>query len=172
MIKNTFRVEINLEQQMCDNCIRNDKDYYEYLVQIRYPKRLIEKVNEDIEFILKTYKDLINNIKEKKNGIDIYFKKNISYNKILNKLYRNFLIENKINSKLVGLDRLRSKKKYRTTCLFKIVDLIKNDKIYFKGKLYYIKSFYKNNLILISLDNSNKKRITYSINKNFIKKIV
>lgn len=169
MIKDTFRVELDLEQKMCEDCLCRDENYYTYLIQIRYPSRF--DLTNEIESVLEQYDELINKFEDKENGIDIFLRKSVSTKRIISKLQKKYIVINKVDATLVGVDFLRSKKKYKTTCLISIVDLFKGDLITFKGKEYILKTYFKDNLTLISKDRGNKKIITYNINKDFIRKI-
>jgi len=179
MIKELFKVEIDMEQKMCNFCIRSSEEFFEMKIQIRYSSDINTEyensLKKDINKILIWYKDIINIINKKNNKnnkeIDIFFKKNVSYNKIYNFLSKNYLITFKKSNKLVGFDKEVSKKRYKNTFLFEIIDIKKNDKILFKGKEYRVKSIFKNNITLIDLATNNKTNITYSINKDIIKKI-
>lgn len=169
MVKDRFTVELDLEQKMCEDCLCRDESFYVYLIQIRYPSRF--DLKEEVESILKQYNELINKYEDKDNGIDIFLRKNISTKRIVSRLQKKYLVVNKIDATLVGMDFLRSKKKYRTTCLINIVDLFKGDLITFKGKEYILKTYFKDSLTLISKEKGNKKTITYNINKSFIRKV-
>ncbi len=166
-MRDTITVEIKLEQQMCDNCIRKDPQYFKDKIFLRGKNK--EELEKIAKFIETLYINEINKIKEVKEGIDFYLSTSVNLNKLLNKLYRDYLIVYKKDPKLVGFDKLRSKNKYKVTHLVEIEDIKKGDKVCYNGKKYIVKTFYKDSITLIN--NTSKKVLTYSLNRSKIRKI-
>lgn len=171
-MKDSIRLEINMEQRMCNDCKKSSTEYYELLSQVRvlYFEDMYE-IKKKIFSLFESFNS-INKIEEVSNGFDIYFRYHGEMNKVYRMLLKGFLIDEIRSKKLVGKNQLKSVDIYRYYQSITLVNIEKNDKISLKGDEYYIRAINNNSeLILLNCVSGAKKMITYSIVKDYIKLI-
>ena len=170
-MKDNIRIEIVMEQKMCNDCRKSSTEYYELLSQIRvlYFDDVYE-IKKKIFSMFESKFESVNKIEEISNGFDIYFRYHGEMNKVSKMLENKFLIDEIRSKKLVGKNNLKSVDVFRYYQSITIVNIEKGDKILLKGEEFYIKAINNNTeLVLLDCITSAKSRITYSIVKNYIK---
>ncbi len=169
-MKDSIRIEIDMEQKMCNDCRKSSTEYYELLSQIRV--LYFEDMYEIKSKIFKVFEifNSINKIEEVDNGFDIYFRHHGEMNKISKLLEKNYLIDEIRSKKLVGKNNLKSVDVFRYYQSVTLVNIEKGDKILLKGEEFIIKAINNNTeLVLLNCLTGAKKAITYNIVKDYIK---
>lgn len=169
-MKDQLRIEFPLEQKMCMSCKKNSPEYHELKLQMRFvffnDLNIIKK--ETLKIIETNFKK-INKFIELENGFDIFFPNKGDINKITRLFQRKYLCEEVKSKKIVGRDSLTMKDIWRHVLLINIINLSKGDKISIKGEDYYIKALNNNDLVLRGIIKGEKKVISYSIAKDYLK---
>lgn len=170
-MKDTFRIEIEMDQMMCSTCKKSSSEYYEMILHLRFIGFEDEiKMKEKLFNILTKNFNSINKFEEVENGFNVYFRTHGEMNKIYKIFQKDYLVEEKRSNKLAGVDRLRSKKLYRYFQSIILYNIEKGDKALLKGEEYYIKAINKNNeLVLLDVVTGAKKVVNYSIVKDYFK---
>lgn len=170
-ISDSIRIEIVMEQRMCNDCKKSSTEYFELLSQIRmvYFEDVYE-IKKKIFNLFENNFEKINKIEEVSNGFDIYFRYSGEMNKVSKLLEKYYLIDEIRSKKLVGKNNLKSVDVFRYFQSITLINIEKNDKILLKGEEYYIKAINNNTeLVLLDCVTGSKKMITYSIVKDYIK---
>ena len=172
MIKDGFKVEFEMKQQMCNNCKKSNPEYYELKVQLRYTffNNIEEIKTKTIKIIAKNF-NTINKLEELENGFDVYFRNKHELNKISSLYNKNFLIEEKRTKKIMGRDSLTMKDIWRYVLLINFINLERGDKILLKGEEYNIKAINHHDLVLRNCINGGKNVISYNLAKDYLKLI-
>lgn len=169
-MKDQIRIEFPLEQKMCINCKKNSPEYYQLKLQIRFIFfKNLDVIKKEILELINNYFKKINKYIELENGFDIFFQNKEDITKIIKLFQKKYLCEEIKSKKIVGRDFLTMKDIWRYVLLINIINLKKGDKISIKGKEYYIKTLNNNDLILRGILKGEKKVISYSIAKNYLK---
>lgn len=168
-MKDSFRVEIDMDQSMCSTCKKSSTEYYELKVQVRfnYYEDMLKIKKIVFEKITKRFNS-INKFEEIDNGFDFYFRDHGTMNKLAF-MFKDYLTIEKRSNKLIGVDRLASKNKYRYFQSIVFVNLIKGDRVSIKGKDYIIRGVNKNELVLMNELKGTKKVVTYAVVKDYLK---
>lgn len=168
-----IRVEVDMEQKMCNGCKKSSSEYYEMELQLRFTHfEDIMEVKAISMSILDNF-NTINKLDEINNGFNVYFRDHGQMNKVFTLFRRKFkvLIEKRSN-KLMGLDKMTSKNLYRHFQSIEIINLNKRDLVEVKGEQYRIKAINKGGqLVLLDESNGSKKIVTYEIVKDYFKLI-
>lgn len=172
-IKDSYRVEVEMEQSTAPEFRKISTDYYEHKLQVRFRYfESIEELREEIHNkIIKEFGDYINKFEEVSTGLDYFFRNHGCMNDLSQLFRRNYLTLEKRSNKVVGLDQLTSKNKYRYFQSIILINLRKKDLVMYKGDEYQIKALNKNDLVLLDMKTGQKKVVTYSIVEDYIKKI-
>ena len=170
-IKDSIRLEIEMEQRMCNDCRKSSTEYYELLSQIRviYFDDIYEIKKKIFDLFEKNFVS-INKVEEISNGFDVYFRNHGEMNKVSKMLLNKFLIDEIRSKKLVGKNNLKSVDVFRYYQSITLVNIEKNDKILLKGEEFFVKAINNNSeFVLLDCVTGAKKMITYSIVKDYIK---
>jgi len=164
-----FKVEIDMEQDMCFICKKTSPEYYELKLQLRFSffNNIDDVKLECFNLINKNF-DSINKMQELDNGFDFFFRSKGEMNKISTLFNKKYLVEEKRSKKIVGRNFLESKDIYRHIILINIINFKKGDILNIKGEKYTIKAINKNDLVLIHLINGSKKVISYKFIKDYL----
>ncbi len=175
MIRDSMRVEFNMDQHMCKNCKKNSPEYHELQVQIRFKffegAEALENIKVETHKLIYSNFNEINKFVESEWGFDIYFRSKEVLNKVSSVFQRKYLCDEIRTKKIVGRDSLTMKDIWRHVLLVNIVNLHRGDKVNIKGIEYYIKALNKNTLVLRECIKGDKKVLTYSVIKDYIKLI-
>ena len=174
-----FKVELDMEQKLCNSCKKSSTDYYEMVLHLRFKYFDFNnidinniKVKEESMNILSQFSQ-INKLEEVENGFDVYFKDHGQMNKILtlfNKKYR-VLVE-KRTKKIMGHDKQTSKDLYRHFQSLTLINIDKGDLVEIKGDKYIIKSINKGgHLVLLDFNTGAKKIFSYELTQDYFKLI-
>jgi NMD protein affecting ribosome stability and mRNA decay len=181
MIKDIYRIEIEMEQGLSPESKKISTEYYELKVQFRCKyfemTDSLEKVTNislnDIkqEIYDSMYKnfDTINKFEELDDGFDFYIRSLRDLHKISRVFNKRYYIDEKRSKKIVGMNLDNRKDIARHTLLLTILNFNVGDLVSIKGEEYYIKAFNKKDLVLRKADTGAKKVVTYSVIKDYFK---
>ncbi len=169
-MKDSIRVEFEMEQMMCTTCKKSSSEYYELKVQARFKHyNDIESIRDEVkEYLVSNFKG-INKTEDLDSGFDLYFGNKGAMNKISTILNKRYFIDEVRTKKIVGHNFLESKDIWRHTLLVNFVNIKVKDKVSIKGEDYYIKAFNNKTIVLRSLVDGSKKVVNYSIIKEYLK---
>jgi len=171
-MKDKFKVEINMDQEMCFSCKKTSSDYYQLKLQLRYIYfDEYDKIKEETAKIIEKNFNSMNKLLELDNGFDIFFSNRHEMNKISSLFQRRYLIEEKRSKKVVGKNFLESKDVCRFILLINIINISKGDTISIKGEEFTIKALNNNDLVLLNVINGSKKVVPYKSVKDYLKLI-
>jgi len=168
-MEDKFRIEIDMEQDLCYDCKKTSPEYYELKLQLRC--KYFEDLEEIKTFIFNLIDKnftTINKMHEVENGFDFFFRSKGESSKISTLFHRRYLIEEKRSKKIIGQNFLESKSIFRHNLLINIINLERGDKISIKGTVFSIKAINHNDLILINEINRSKKVISYRFAKDYL----
>ncbi|MFQ6050358.1 MAG: 60S ribosomal export protein NMD3 [Candidatus Hydrothermarchaeota archaeon] len=164
----TYKSSLNLEWRLCDRCMKIMGRRVEAVLQIRTEDKFSERDRaEIIEKVLKEVdrtsgKDrmaFISDIKELKEGVDIEFSSKKVANKIANALRKNLGGYLKESFKLIGVNKMSSKRIYKTYISLRLPKYRVDDILIAKEDLFRVISIGGDGLTLYDL--INKKRVKY-----------
>lgn len=118
-------VLLTLKKITCESCSKKAVGYYQSIIQLRVPEKLMGPIVSDIEEQienLKKYDELafVSKVERRKEGTDIYIGSKSAANNIAKTIKIKFGAEIKISSKLSG--SISGRKVYRDTILISIGD--------------------------------------------------
>ncbi|MCA9495423.1 MAG: hypothetical protein KC589_00635 [Nanoarchaeota archaeon] len=171
-MKDSFRIEMELEQKMCSNCKKSSTEYFELKLQLRFKYyKNIDLIKKEVFSRLEKNFDSINRLEELDNGFDIYFRSYGEMNKISRLFNKYYLCDEKRSKKLIGRDNLVSKDKYRYFQSIILINLVKGNKVIIKGEEFVLKAINGKDMVLIKEEDGSKKVISYTIVKNYFELI-
>jgi nonsense-mediated mRNA decay protein 3 len=143
-----IQVALPLEYQLCPRCSRIARGSYEAILQIREAQgALSQKKRETIlslieDMLQSQFKDhpqsIISKIIQKKQGMDLYFISSKCATAIAYSIRDSAAALIKITSKLVGLDKSTSKRKYRVNISVRLPPLRVGDFMILDSSVYEI----------------------------------
>ena len=174
-MKETKEYIISYKQHMCSLCKRNSPNSYEALVQIRmkFFKDITAEKEEILEIIMKYEMD-ISRVEERELGFDIFLKDKNYMRGLGNDFKKKYQVcQAHTSKKLVGENKLESKKIYKLTLLINIFDISKGDYFKFRGKRVQVMNIKKNKVSFKDCKTSSKYIHNYtSLKDNFTKVLI
>ncbi|MBD3341046.1 MAG: hypothetical protein GF353_18195 [Candidatus Lokiarchaeota archaeon] len=163
-IKHNQAIKINLNYELCQNCLNlRGGNYFTSILQLRVKDdtsfHQLEKIVDDVQFYVEEQfendnKQYISKIVDKKYGLDFYLSTNELMNHIITYLRKRYHFILKRSKKLMGRDIQRGKNVYRLKTLIKFLPISKNDLILINNKKYKVDKITHNKVILRTSEGS------------------
>lgn len=170
-------VTLHLKKSLCSTCFRRRAKVHEAIVQVRVsePKALAslkDKVNKLLKKLSRDVVDDIVDIKEVREGIDLYFTSKETARYVASKFSHYYLAKVIETHKFMGRDR-SGKRKSRITLSVRLPDIYVGDVVEAYGKLAVVKRMNGASIILELLDRGEEVKISHKDywDKNVIKKV-
>lgn len=165
----TMQVSLPLEYHLCPRCSRIARGSYEAILQIRGAQGTLSQKNREtilslIEHILQSqFKDhlqyFISKIVQKKQGMDLYFVSSKCATAVAYSIRDSAAALIKITSKLVGLDKSTSKRRYRVYVSVRLPPLRVGDFMMLDNSVYEIHAIGGGKISLRDLETDSNRSI-------------
>jgi len=170
-------VVLILKRSLCNSCFRKRAKVYEAIIQIRSSKpknleTLRTKMNNLFKHLPRSVVDDIVEVKDVRDGIDLYVTSKEAARYIASKFSHYYLAKVIETHKVIGRDR-RGKRKSRITLSVRIPDIDVRDIVEFQGKPAIVKRITGNSIILKVLDSDEEVKVSNKDywDKGIVKKI-